>query len=658
MSFSYRPDIDGLRAVAVIFVVFYHLFPDIVFFGFIGVDIFFIISGYLITSLLLSNIKQNKFSFKEFYARRIIRLFPSLLVVLFLTFLVAWFFLLDHELSYFGKQLTAGTIFLLNFQLMGEEGYFNIASKSKPLLHLWSLSIEEQFYLLWPSVILLIYYFRKNSLNILLSLLIVFFSINIYLEIFYTNGSFYNSLARFWELILGAILGLYFFRDKKEYHSSSLKIFMDNSAYFGFFLIFIFIISFQTNYTYSGFWMLLPAFGSFLIILSQSNEGLVYRVLSNKFFVNLGLISYPLYLYHWPIIYFTEVIFEQVSALAKFTVFLVSLFFSFITFKFIEMPIRKNKEKILKNSIKLILLMFLFFLIGIITYMNYLPNRSNDAWDNISQAKLYQHAPRSWDSQNKILTPHYSLNNSKTDIVIFGDSHAEHYFQKINSNSKKYNLNVAYITAGGCPPFPNIDRIDLISPSNCDSFYRQSLQFIRENNPSKIIIAAYWDMYLLGSYDDAEKKGSILYDTNDDEKVPVEINSNQFRKIYSEFEKDIKILSEKSEVYIILTGPTGNIFDPNYILSEYSRTNPNNNHPKIQSVSKDEMKLFKKPLKELFSDLKKMNNINLIDPIDFLCSQENCENLINGHPLNLDKDHLSDYTVINHVNYLDNIFIK
>ena len=390
MSFSYRPDIDGLRAVAVLFVVFYHLFPDKIIFGFIGVDIF-VISGYLITSLLLSSIRQKNFSYINFYARRVIRLFPSLLTVLFLTTIAVSLFLLDHEISYFGKQLTASTV-LLNFQLMGEGGYFDLAAKSKPLLHLWSLSIEEQFYFIWPSFILIIFFFRKHSISILFLLLIFFFLINIYFNIYSHNSTFFNSFARFWELILGAILGLYFFQDQKKDRSFLFNFFIDNSSFFGFFLILIFIIFYQSNYIYTGFWMLLPTLGSFFIILNQRGKGFIYNILSNKFFVNLGLISYPLYLYHWPIIYFTEVIFEQVSIFSKLFIILVSVALSFLTFIFIEMPIRKGRDKILKNSIILTLLMFLFFLIGIVSYKNYMPNRANDAWDNIAQAKLYHHA--------------------------------------------------------------------------------------------------------------------------------------------------------------------------------------------------------------------------------------------------------------------------
>jgi len=203
---KYRPDIDGLRAIAVLAVVTFHAFPEFVRGGFIGVDIFFVISGYLISTIIFENLEKGSFSFSEFYARRIRRIFPSLLVVIIACFVFGWFELLADEFKQLGKHIAAGSGFISNFVFWGEAGYFDNSADTKPLLHLWSLGIEEQFYITWPMFIWLSWRYKLNFPLIALTVALVSFVLSVKGVRNDSVATFYSPQTRFWELIIGSLL--------------------------------------------------------------------------------------------------------------------------------------------------------------------------------------------------------------------------------------------------------------------------------------------------------------------------------------------------------------------------------------------------------------------------------------------------------------------
>jgi peptidoglycan/LPS O-acetylase OafA/YrhL len=204
---KYRPDIDGLRAVAVLAVVGFHAFPDQVKGGFVGVDIFFVISGFLISSILFVSLEKDHFSFAGFYARRVRRIFPALILVLATSFGIGWFVLLTGEYKQLGKHILAGVCFVSNFVLWGEAGYFDDAGETKPLLHLWSLGIEEQFYIVWPVLLWLAWRRRFNLFSMTLLIIAGSFAINVITARAHPVAAFYSPLTRFLELMIGSVLG-------------------------------------------------------------------------------------------------------------------------------------------------------------------------------------------------------------------------------------------------------------------------------------------------------------------------------------------------------------------------------------------------------------------------------------------------------------------
>ena len=208
LAHNYRPDIDGLRAVAVLSVVIFHAFPDEAWLpgGFVGVDVFFVISGYLISKILFSEIEQHRFSLASFYGRRIRRIFPALAVCLAAVLAYGFVVLMPSELAQLGKQVFFGASFLSNFALWSESGYFDSAATSKPLLHLWSLGIEEQFYILWPPLLWIAFKLKAAIGRLIVGLLVVSFAVNIALSLTDTSSDFYLPVSRFWELLAGAAL--------------------------------------------------------------------------------------------------------------------------------------------------------------------------------------------------------------------------------------------------------------------------------------------------------------------------------------------------------------------------------------------------------------------------------------------------------------------
>lgn len=203
---KYRPDIDGLRAIAVLAVVLFHAFPSSLRGGFIGVDIFFVISGFLISTIIYENVRNKTFSFQDFYSRRVRRIFPALLVVISVTFGFGFFILSADEFNQLGKLVASGIGFVANLVLWSESGYFDAATETKPLLHLWSLGIEEQFYIIWPLLLVFAWNKKINLFFVTILILVLSFTLNIFNIKADPVGTFYSPLTRIWELLFGSLL--------------------------------------------------------------------------------------------------------------------------------------------------------------------------------------------------------------------------------------------------------------------------------------------------------------------------------------------------------------------------------------------------------------------------------------------------------------------
>lgn len=422
-SLKYNPSIDGLRGVAISLVLLFHIWPEYFSFGYVGVDIFFVLSGYLITQIIYTKLETNTFSLKEFYRNRIRRIFPALIVVLITTLSIGYLFMFPIELEQLGKHVKSSAFFYENFRLIGEVGYWDESAVLKPLLHFWSLAIEEQFYIFWPLVLILLY---KTRLNIVLTLSVLFlilFTIPFVTEI----DKFYHTLSRAWELALGGFVFVISYKYKNIFEIlNKYKALI----YIGFFIS---IVISYNNTSFSAYKTFVIVFFSALLILSLSYDK-SKTIFSNSILVFIGLISFPLYLWHYVMISFTHIFGFEIDVNVGLILISLSIFLSYLTYRYIEIYARAKSSYIFVLGLFIIVL-GLGFLGNYISKKDGLPNRTH-LESNEKFEKQFIRTPAQNDlgvSLTQKILGYKPTNNyikATTDdtgqnfILIIGDSHA------------------------------------------------------------------------------------------------------------------------------------------------------------------------------------------------------------------------------------------
>jgi peptidoglycan/LPS O-acetylase OafA/YrhL len=505
-TLNYRPDIDGLRAIAVVAVILYH--AQITIFGsqpfkggFIGVDIFFVISGYLITLIILKELDTTgKFSFKHFYERRIRRILPMLLIVVLSTSFMSSIFLMPTLVEDVQKQSLSSIFFISNFKFIFDlTEYQAITSSYIPLLHTWSLSIEEQFYLIFPTFLFLIHkYFNQQIIFILLIVLMLSLIFSDWQSNHHKIENFYFSFSRAWELIFGSLCA--FIKNKKVSFSKDY-ILLNN---FGFLLIILSFYIFDATVRHPSIYTLIPVIGTCFIIIFNPNNyefTIASKILSNKFLVHLGLISFSLYLWHYPFLVFLKSfeISENYKYLCLFLIYLLSV----CSYKFIEKPFRSS---INFNKVLIFLFSIIFFTVSLNLYEKgniekfvYKKNYLDNGYLKKEVDKYYS------EIQNT------KFNKDKKKVLIFGDSHATDLFIGLHLNNDLYNkydfkhINAStsclydyFITDKLCGKISKIEisllnNFDTIilkeswSPSEVNHL-GDNLSFLKERFPNKNII--------------------------------------------------------------------------------------------------------------------------------------------------------------------------
>lgn len=346
---SYRPDIDGMRAIAVMAVVLFHAFPSVLKGGFVGVDVFFVISGFLIGSILIGGLQEKRFNFLTFYTRRINRILPALLLVLLSCWAFGWIVLFPEEYKQLGKHIAGGASFVSNFVLLGENGYFDNSSDSKILLHLWSLGIEEQFYLVWPLVLWAAWKVRCNVLGLTLVLALVSFGLNISMTQVDAVKAFYLPHARLWELLAGTALAWLALNRPALLENARANAgpgLRNALSVIGLGLVLLAFAMIDKSKGFPGWWALMPVAGSVMLIAAGPFALVNRTLLSSRLMVGIGLISFPLYLWHWPLLTFARVIngappepMVRVGAVA------LAVVLAWLTWRLVEMPLKRRQGR-------------------------------------------------------------------------------------------------------------------------------------------------------------------------------------------------------------------------------------------------------------------------------------------------------------------------
>tara|TARA_B110000305_G_C19428089_1_gene634731 strand:+ start:353 stop:2272 length:1920 start_codon:yes stop_codon:yes gene_type:complete len=491
----YKPEIDSLRAISVLAVIFFHFQLLSLSGGFLGVDVFFVISGFLISSIIFHDISENKFSFLNFYSRRVRRLFPALFLVCIVTIPIAYFNYRPDELKFFGLTLTSVIFFVSNILFYNTTSYFNDIANHSPLLHTWSLSVEEQFYLFFPLIIFI--FNKKLSMKFFLTF-IIFLSLaslaySEYSSLNSKDNYFFLLSNRIFELGIGIICAYISFFYKKKHQSNLL-----NHSFLADFLAVIGIISIIASFfifdDYSnmpGLLSLIPTLGTGIFILTIRENSFLSRLMSFKYFSGLGKISYSLYLWHFPLIIFIP---NLKNSDFIYISILLLIFLSFLTYKFVEHPIRYNVIFANKYTLYILFLIgFLILLIGVVftvtngfkkQYINKLNLNELELFQSIKKTKQYkQNSPlEACKIKEKNFTKDFinkfqiCLKKHKSFIFVLGDSHATDLFNVIAHESS--HPFVVGIAEGGCRPHSPKKKCHYQNSINFVHYYKKNIKSI------------------------------------------------------------------------------------------------------------------------------------------------------------------------------------
>jgi peptidoglycan/LPS O-acetylase OafA/YrhL len=648
---KYRAEIDGLRALAVLPVILFHAGFELFSGGFVGVDVFFVISGYLITTIIISEMAEGKFSIVNFYERRARRILPALFFVMAVCLPFAWLWLTPNDLRDFGQSLIAVSTFSSNILFWLESGYFDTAAELKPLLHTWSLAVEEQFYILFPIFLILTW---RLGVKWTLILLLIFFFVSLGIAQWgaYNSPSatFYLLPTRGWELLVGVFAAFYI-----KYNSFSKYHYVNQSlSLIGFGLIVYSIIIFDKTTPFPSLYALVPTIGTGLLILCAVPETFIHKLLSLRFIVGIGLISYSAYLWHQPLLAFTRHrLLGDISDVILIVLCVGSLVMAFFSWKFVEAPFR-NKQAFSRKGIFCIsaVVGMIFFAIGLFLHMSI---------NTTSKVHLYDKdilIPNKYagiiEKGRKCSFPNL-LDGDKYceifgggqlgEIIIIGDSHArvlsESFYSSVDSFDSLIDL-----TASGCP-FILDSNIYIGRKLNCSSDYQLERQKVLiEKTDSTVVYQARLPLYFYGNgFNNNKPGGNEIRDrVRVTGKLPYSSVEEEQQHFIENLKKTLEFIAINNKTLFLLLPSFSNGWNPVDQLFEMEKKGFSLQETRYYlSIPKE---VVNKRVNFLRSELLLMsesfNNVITIDPNEYFCSKQFCSPLsIEGELLFSDSDHLS-----------------
>ena len=642
-SFSrpkYRPDVDGMRALAILSVLFFHAFPHSLPGGFVGVDIFFVISGYLISSIIFRGLTLGTFSFFDFYARRVRRIFPAVTAVLIGSFVLGFYLLSPEELLDLIRESPYAAFFLENWRLYETTGgYWEIATELKPFMHFWSLGVEEQYYIFYPLICFLLW--KVSAKRFLLSLLLML-GVSLLLCLYDTYNdpvrAFYSLHSRFWELLIGGVLA-YVELQWPEYKNkvfAAIDLDTKNNllSVLGLALILCSILFFEEGKHFPGWRALLPTLGSVFIIAAGTNTFLNKYVFSNKLAVFIGLISYPLYLWHWPFIciFRNNLAGDLPQGFLMFGLIAASFVMAYLTYSLVERPMRSKAA-----NWKLVLILVILLALSS-EGAKQLVRKSDTVRGLISAdstselVPVSREVPKSFRRDNLCLDKFgHGFENCHTfgkdpSVVVFGDSHAHmllSYLQEKNglpdfyliANDGMIIFDNAYATRRG----RDFDNMKLVN-----RFWK-----IVENSPEidTIVLRGYWGHYL---------KGTIKSKVNEKWSAQ-ELFKNHWAHLLE------RLTSMGKKVVVILDNPE---LEFSVVKKCLSTRRIRLAEPCESEISFNQVDPYYWEARNLLTETVKPfedKGVSLIDLADVLCTNEKCSVVIDNKLLYLDNNHLSLY---------------
>ncbi len=616
---TYRPDIDGLRAIAVLGVLFFHAGLGCQG-GFVGVDVFFVISGFLITSLILRDLREGTFSFVDFWARRIRRIVPALAVMILAVIVAGYYLLLPKEYEILGNQIISLILCCSNIKFWRENGYFCDASDLKPTLHTWSLSVEEQFYFIIPIALFLLFRFqhKKFALPLIVMTCVISFATSVYASIHHPTANFYLLPTRAWELGVGSLLAF-----AGPIKNPKLREF---SSFIGLTLIIGCYFLFPEGVSFPGASALPPVLGAALLIWSgigQDHLPTINRLLTLKQIVGIGLISYSLYLWHWPIIVFFRwhTLGLPLVGITPFYVLLSSTTCGYLSWKYVEKPFRTRDLRKQKVDMRLFLLPLVILITGTSIALSFsagAPYRINqEKRDKIADLKESNTMSTSTTIESTVANqPVLRLGNAnaKPNFMLLGDSHAKMLEKSLNDLC--YNKNLCFFSLAKAGP-----KGKLLANKDIDR-NRQIVEFIETSDITDVLIAARWTWYFGNGSDFPPEAEEVVV--------------SELRELLTSIKRAGKRVTLLSEVPC---QPYGDIYN-SIVTQAYIKRRLED----LPRISLAEHRNFNSTNDRILNSLQ----TRILDPAK-TCFNDNDTSIVhmNGMPLYWDDDHLNNWGVKN-----------
>ena len=603
-------------------VVFYHAFPRVFTGGFAGVDVFFVISGYLITEIIINNINRKVFTLSGFFKRRVNRIYPPLLVLLISILFFGWFFLLSDEYEQLSEYVISSSIFLTNFLVLNQISYFDNAAETKPLINLWSLAVEEQFYIFWPLILLFLNRIRKKPLNLMIALALLSFLANIFFGEDNKDLIFFQPQFRAWEFLAGGIVFAMRYDSRCNRFASLSE---SKKEFLGFFSIVILLVCAfsidSTTMIYPGWVAAFPVLATATLIFIGNSSFVNKKLLSCKPMVYVGLISYPLYLFHWPILSVPRVLLGN-HLPTKLVALLLCLSFAFasMVYHFVEIPLKKNHSK--NKAFFLILTMFTVSICSlIIFFMDGVKNRQAALnGEKLTIAKKdWDYKPTSYVN-DRIVGIHELSGKSDKKILFAGSSLVGQYYPRVKylySNDVLPYYSVLYASRDHCTPYPGDNSKTYPENISCVDYYNSIIKTaVDDPSINKIVLGGKWPR--LTDNDSLSSDGM-------------------------KFVNDLLYLKSKNKEVFLLTNP------PMYkFYAGLRAVLQNDTNLSVNSIDLEDHKTLDGL--RIVSDL---SGAQLINVMDYLCEGGQCQIVKNGVPNYSDASHITATFAAENAKFID-----
>ncbi|MEZ8093432.1 acyltransferase family protein [Photobacterium swingsii] len=647
---KYRADVDGLRAVAVIAVILFHLNPAWLPGGFVGVDVFFVISGFIITTSLYPSIDSNVFSFSDFYIKRIKRILPLFYLVVFSSLIVAYILFLPNDLINYADSMRYASGFIANIYFEKQSGYFAPTSDSLPLLHIWSLSLEEQFYFIWPILLLCCtkLFAKQHLLKILVASFIGLVCYSQYSTLMSSSSAYYLLQSRGFELLGGAILAIAsILKRERNIHFSPFT--HNLVGMLGFASIITMFITYHKGMLFPGFsalWVVLVT--SLIIFSGERQDSRVFQLLSHRKVVFVGTLSYSLYLWHWPVLAFYRYFDNSFTFSDMLLCITLIIVLSLLSWKFVEKPLRHTKIQsrwVVLFYLVLPIALSISIAKNIVENKGYADRFPNDVVEfyqvSLDEFKFHKDEYKVLEGEQPFqptLLGIQSDEQQNLNAFLWGDSHGGHFRSAVDILGKEYGFSALYGGLGGCPPLLGASLLKGGKPeTRCTDNNNELAKVIAQSTVKYVFLAGRWSMYTETTRAVGERGSRVYLGMDNDYSESIENSRQTFSK---SLEATVKFLIENGKVPIIFDQAPAYDFNPSNCWLKKSMYE-SFRHENCD-IPQEEVNKRQKAHKDIFSQLaKKYSEIIIINTQSVLCDGNICKSKLDGIPLYNDNNHLS-----------------